>query len=515
MPAKAECPICKQMTTVNSAGICKNCVGKLKDWYYNSSSDRATRCNICGGHRPPEHLAKVERIKGVLFYICTECTQNRVRIDSDTGAKLQKSRYDLFKEKGELLSSRKCKNCRKAMPQTQGTPGFCEDCAWRIKKCGNCNKMLVSDKLTDMDIPQVGHVNLCKTCIDGAVECDNCHTKYPSRFTSSDYRLIFRDKTGKRKCKSCCPDRTENIVNSYGYKPKPKFQPKETINTLFLGVELEAELMDGSRSNNESSVEEAVVAVFSQVPEMSDLIYCKTDSSIHHGIEFVTHPCTLKHHRTIAWEKLLNRMKEVKFRSHDTDSCGLHVHINKNYFCDTDKIKLVVFVNTQLNKIAKLARRHNDHYSNYIKAEKTEPLNTMLLKTNHYTAINCAPAYTIEFRMFKGTLNYHTFTATLEFVDALSRFIKESPITLIRKRTSAWCKFVEFVRQKKEYKELLQYMEERKLTELKPPKSDKDDTIYVSKSTEEEDALGLPKFRYNDRREAVMLPFTEKTGEGE
>ena len=47
----------------------------------------------------------------------------------------------------------------------------------------------------------------------------------------------------------------------------------------------------------------------------------------------------------------------------------------------------------------------------------------------HYFAVNISNPYTIELRMFRGTLNYNTYAAILEFVDSIVRVAKEKTIS--------------------------------------------------------------------------------------
>ena len=44
---------------------------------------------------------------------------------------------------------------------------------------------------------------------------------------------------------------------------------------------------------------------------------------------------------------------------------------------------------------------------------------------DRYHAINLTNRNTIEFRMFRGTLNIETFFATLQLVDNIVRYVKE------------------------------------------------------------------------------------------
>ena len=62
-------------------------------------------------------------------------------------------------------------------------------------------------------------------------------------------------------------------------------------------------------------------------------IYIKTDGSLSDGLELVTHPMTLEYHlKEMPWNSLLERALDLGYYSHNTDTCGLHIHVNRNSF---------------------------------------------------------------------------------------------------------------------------------------------------------------------------------------
>ncbi|MCC8111383.1 MAG: hypothetical protein LIO74_07250, partial [Ruminococcus sp.] len=50
-------------------------------------------------------------------------------------------------------------------------------------------------------------------------------------------------------------------------------------------------------------------------------------------VELVSHPMTLEYHlREMNWENLLEEAIEMGYLSHQTSTCGLHIHVNRNAF---------------------------------------------------------------------------------------------------------------------------------------------------------------------------------------
>jgi len=92
----------------------------------------------------------------------------------------------------------------------------------------------------------------------------------------------------------------------------------------FFGVELEAD-----HGNEKDAAARDVT--------FGDLSYVKHDGSLtDDGIEIVTHPCSLRYHlEQFPWDEILSSLADYGFRSHDTSTCGLHVHVSRSAFGET------------------------------------------------------------------------------------------------------------------------------------------------------------------------------------
>ena len=78
-----------------------------------------------------------------------------------------------------------------------------------------------------------------------------------------------------------------------------------------------------------------------------------------------------------------------------------------------------------------------------------------------YAAVNFCNHRTIEFRLFKGTLNYPRFMATLEWVDALVRWVKtwEAPTD-----DKSWVAFCQYLAANSErYSTCIEYLKHREI----------------------------------------------------
>jgi hypothetical protein len=131
-------------------------------------------------------------------------------------------------------------------------------------------------------------------------------------------------------------------------------------------------------------------------------------------------------------------------KSHDTETCGLHVHVNKSFFEDRDKVNLGIFVNSQERNMVALARR-SSWYAKFKKMDQYTKPDDMVNNTDRYEAVNWLNSKTIEFRLFKGTLSYPTLIATLELVDSVCRFSKTVSGGDMLQTDRAWSLFLEYI----------------------------------------------------------------------
>jgi hypothetical protein len=165
---------------------------------------------------------------------------------------------------------------------------------------------------------------------------------------------------------------------------------------------------------------------------------CENDGSLNHGFEMVTAYTGLDVHA----EQLKFFEKGLKGAiSHDSDTCGLHVHICKADMTTLHGAKMILFINDQANHklVRAIARRDDSDYAK-IKNKKddtywlkdavrgcdTKRSQLRSLNADRYEALNFKNTNTIEFRLFKGSMVYSTIMACLEFTYATWFFTRQS-----------------------------------------------------------------------------------------
>lgn len=211
---------------------------------------------------------------------------------------------------------------------------------------------------------------------------------------------------------------------------------------------------------------------------MGNLATCEHDGSLCNGFEIITQPATVEAFlKGFKVDDLCALLESNGAKSHDTSSCGLHVHYSRAALGHTEQArdmvcaKILVLMDKFEDKLIKLARRHypsNGYclkYSNFNAAgeqstkkllDKYKPCKDC---RDRYHSLNLTNANTIEFRIFKGTLNPLAIKATVELVETLVEFCKTHTTPQIQS-----CTWGELVAACK-HEELAEYCHKRGVSE--------------------------------------------------
>ena len=191
----------------------------------------------------------------------------------------------------------------------------------------------------------------CYNC-DDAVRNSNSHY---SEITGNDYcESCFYDYHGY--CERCEDNywledgcNCSSHIHRYSYKPNPIFfKTQKEKPKFYIGIELETE----SKGNSIPDCAE-------EVSSISNLLYLKNDGSLDNGFEVVTHPLTYNWYleNKSIFNELLVKLKDNGFRSYNTSTCGIHIHITKNYLSGLDIAKLHLFFYQNEDFIAQISQR--------------------------------------------------------------------------------------------------------------------------------------------------------------
>jgi len=324
---------------------------------------------------------------------------------------------------------------------------YCESCeSDKFVMCRQCNESIEIDGAHCVD-----DYYLCDGCFNGNFNiCEGCDEVYhnDNMFYSEGHDACY--------CESCLPPESQyENVNSYEYRPEYRYYRgiNESKNTdknknLYFGIELEIESNDGD--------------IESAADNLPDFVYAKEDSSIYEGFEIVSHPCTYQwlKENPEKWNQILNLRKE-NFSSYNTNTCGIHIHLTKKYFGTLHLYKFLKLFYENPEFILRISQRKQHRLEQYASLQNRDNDESLVYKARNksgnyerYTAINLQNEYTIEIRIFRGTLNPRSFWKNIEFTKAVVEFTRDAALKDI-----TVLKFMPFVaKHKTEYINLYNWL---------------------------------------------------------
>jgi hypothetical protein len=183
----------------------------------------------------------------------------------------------------------------------------------------------------------------------------------------------------------------------------------------------------------------------------------KEDGSIGEGGELVLTPMTYSHLKTINFKEYFKELKEHGVTSYEGGQCGLHVHISENSLDNYYKHALFYSMNQAYLK--KFSQRTQSQLSKWCAFETP---NRGSGNHDRYRAVN-RTSDTLEFRIFRGTIDYRRFKCSLLFVESLNNFLRTKPIRLMEQKPPTWKDFVVYLRNRGQYSYLVKYLEFKEL----------------------------------------------------
>jgi len=276
------------------------------------------------------------------------------------------------------------------------------------------------------DCEVIEHRDNSSRCYDDYLVCESCRD---NDYLWDDHRDTYvreEDLTSNSIIGEYHSSRHRlgHIASSYDDR-KPR---------VLLGLELEIE----TENDRNNTAQKLLDGVGEYQGEQYALL--ENDASLDHGFEMVTAYTGLDVHQeqlSFFKDDLYKPLKGAK--SHDTNTCGLHVHICKSDMTTLQGAKMILFINDQANEklIKAIARRDSSYGSIKNKSDDKSWLKESLevngkrsqlrrLNRDRYEALNFQNDRTVEFRLFKGSLKYETIMACLEFTYATWFFCREA-----------------------------------------------------------------------------------------
>jgi hypothetical protein len=230
---------------------------------------------------------------------------------------------------------------------------------------------------------------------------------------------------------------------------------RKSNNLLYYGIELEVDRDEIIESN----LEEKLVK---KIKKINSNLHIKRDSSLSYGFEIVDQPCTLQYiyDNFNNWDQIFELLLEYQYTN--DNAAGFHIHFNSCYLNEENKKKLRYFVNSQRVLFQKIGRRKTGFHYEYVKVNKKIYEDEFLANHNcqrneciNFANMDNDERPTIEFRLFRSTIDKQIFLATIEFIDLVIKFVNFIDKEVILSKDGAKLAFIGFcIKHIEDYKQL-------------------------------------------------------------
>lgn len=292
---------------------------------------------------------------------------------------------------------------------------ICDDCLNSYyTQCDECGEYFKLEDTYGAYNSFNHQVNICEHCgNDLYYYCDDC-----GNLCHSDI-IHYNEEDDRYYCDDCYENHQDNIYSYHEFSEWQEYKLENEEPPYYIGFELE---VDDGRDNKNCSeyVTDNINAI------------CTHDGSLNNGFEIISHPQSYKYLTSQdtkdKMRDVFDHLKSSGYKSHDTDTCGLHFHITRPLKSEIiDRIILVM--ETYKEELIMFSRRTSSqmHWCEFLSDKSDTDKN--ILKglyyvkkcknkdTTRYMALNLTNDNTIEFRLMRGTLNFDTFYACVELIN--------------------------------------------------------------------------------------------------
>jgi hypothetical protein len=321
------------------------------------------------------------------------------------------------------------------------------------------------------------------TKANGFQSCPNCSTKVECKVVE------YRDESEMEMCPRCYDEylNSNNILPHDAHKyPSPIYSKQyrmgsyidldgmicatnkktEVLDVRQWGVEVETEMSMSICKKNKWT--RHILANAAKKALGKDFIITKEDGTLtmngkysdsegsgpyYAGFEIVSCPADMATHKA-RWPRLAEMMGYHALRSWDTETCGFHVHVGKKTITTLQLGRMLNFINHENNKafIQKVAGRSERKFTRYYDKKLSDALHPERVcapeeeterNRRRRVALNVSNSHTIEWRIFRGTVNPKHILRNLEFCESMVEFCYPSARSI--KEFSDHRYFIDFI----------------------------------------------------------------------
>lgn len=324
----------------------------------------------------------------------------------------------------------------------------------------------------------------------------------PSTCGCESHKLLRRDGNKLRHA----------VIHEYSYRPRGSWKLKSVRNDPFdyyLGVELEtdAHAMVPTAGRDREDWSRVLPSMAADMRRPKNLWVPKHDGSVT-GPEFASHPATLTY-----WQRYRKQLEEMfqmllhaGYRSHDNDTCGMHVNISRTAFTDAGHLfRWLTLLHANPMWALRMSQRTRDSAAHWANVETFTDVQRRARACgrvfrnestgyDRYTCLNAPydePRF--EFRLPRGTLRIDRFFKNLEWTVGMIEYTRN---TNVKEATPA--NFMSWaIDNESQYPDLVNFIAE---------KFDTDRALQVAVPVEgnvPEDESSLS----GDTRDLITIPF--------
>jgi len=202
---------------------------------------------------------------------------------------------------------------------------------------------------------------------------------------------------------------------------------------MHFGIELETDIQRDSDYNPKYSGNKlaSLVNIIGRGSTTSErLLYCKSDCTCF--VEVVSHPFSWNYYLEYGqkiFKTLFKVLRDNELFGYDTRDCGFHVHISRRAIKPINlfKIASLVYHPDNYDFMATISQRQSHKIDEWCSLDVDFSALSKMCNDYDYaseimdrsSAINLTLKNTVEFRIFRGTLNFNSFVKNLEFIKSL------------------------------------------------------------------------------------------------
>lgn len=356
-------------------------------------------------------------------YSCTICNKKDIVANKMQSSTICRKCYDEIPEC--ITCHKKNKILNKYNDITIGEVLICDRC-YHLSNCIDCKK----EGLTLLFKPSIKiHENGKNECLPSS-HCNKCSQK----LTTCKHCSYSYDHNIYSICPCRIPKTFKDMIYPYNENVLNHLPLDEGTKELF-GIEIEVGVHLKNRHKFQEVYQQTSDVIYNNAITLYDssIDYIDKSNGIENqykGFEIVSRPLTYKN--ILGFIKHLSENRHPLLRCWEVGTTGIHIHVNKQFLSNIDIGKILIFINDKKNRkfIKMIAKREDGKYAKFVPRTMADYCDDS--PECHYYAINTNKPHTIEFRIFRGTLNQVTMLSYIQFVKSLIEYVKSNSINSLK-----------------------------------------------------------------------------------